>query len=1752
MTLSPRLILLTLIELTCVKSIGLNIKTKDDFIEFSERVNKGNTFHGSTVLLTDDLDMEGLSCVIGEGTTFGVFKGTFNGQGYTINNLNITSALGAVGLFGTTLDATLQNIFILKNCYIYYTPNNATSTPKIGGIAGFFTAGEGRGTIENVISLMNIFFFDGEYKEAYIGGISGQSIGMSEAVTIRNSVGMSTINLLDEVHDVYVGGISGMVVGDILQSSVINCNNIGKIYVGDNVSGTIGGVVGRLLKSTVSNCINAEPVDGDVDKLSIGDIVGKAENAEISYCYNSQVNGYEIVGDSVNTSISKSDSYNENYLLNESAELCNDDENDDDDKCGLVDVLGSYVTKNKIDGSVKWVLNKDHHTITLSVRRFEKSVEIKTSSAMFLLIPIMERDPTYFYEWYADREMTEIFNESSVNNDINIYGDWKRIEKDIKITFDVPGISQITARFGTVVSLPTGCKGENGLFVGMWVDEYDKFVPWNYSVPSYDVTLYPRYIKTELETVDDVKNFSEAVNNGANCMGLFVYLNADIDFGGVAMQPIGKLENGFEGTFDGNGHVISNLNISSDSQTVGFIGYSRGMTIRNLIFDSSCEIKNSYSSEYNEIRGIDLGGFVGYCYASKQGCIADGLVSVASLAFSGSSKVDESLCFGGIVGKFYAHSFMASIINCAFYGKQTYTGNGLCIYIAGVIGKCYGLLYSSSSCEISNCMSDGNIIAAGSASEYLNIGGVVGFLHSNGVIKNSISTTIINYTKNNDDTSIGSVAGFLLNSQVELCYSDPRSGYPLYGDKKRANLVNNDEYDDNYNLNSLVHINTYVGYSLVTSLIMYALEFKNRSLWYLNYNFRNFTYVLLDENNVQKPLFTTTSLMVLLMNFVDTHKNKRFSGWYSDAELTSPFNLRMSPDNVTLYGRWEDISECYYVTYKTTPNITYKIEHAYDGEKLKVCSQNPKRDGYEFASWMNSNGYIVKTEFIELKHNITLTAMWIKTRISTPKDFKEFSEAVNSGVNYSGKVIYLDDDIDMSEYDSFMPIGDNIYSFGGVFEGQGHRISNLKIDPGNDVQYTGVFGSSFVGAEIKNVVLDPTCEIISSHNLSNTNVGGIIGYCATEYRACQIINVINFARVEATSKIGNNTLLIGGIIGYCDETNYECKINNCANYGNVISGGMRREVYMGGIIGRCTGGLLKNFCKVTNNLNYGFISLSADGDLKDLNIGGIIGFSEKYNEVNGCVNMGDINTSKASTNVGGISGNIDGTSDISDNFWYEEIFYGDFTGLNPEIQKDFVLSDDSSFLDKLKEAAKRKSMEADSNSGKIKYATAWLLNKDMYNVTFRVNNKKFVTYSSKVILVPNLIGNEKYKFKGWFKGKRSLKKVEMDKVTKNTVLYGKWKRRDDGKIEKTVYAIVFPAIAIICFIVGGKYLKGYREIKNKNKAIKDLLSPSVFDVQEPEYSINSIEWLYPSDYERPSMEDALIAAGLSNDDALAIKEKCYENATLLEEEGNLGVGITVADAAAISMYTYEFASETYEMNPYRLINNALLSKDPEELKKMRGILYLVMTALRKLPIVHGTVLHRGIRENIREEIRGVFDNNATMYRITEQLASTHEINRNEIKSDKIIVWDSLSSTSPSMDVTRAFLTSGEASGKAAGTLFIIKNGWGYDVRPYSLYQDEAEILLEPERQFKVLSTIPAELTVVELEMLKSPLVMTKVFGERNLKVPMFYFLNHENEGTKSRRRIFKDGLFFKRPNESLKEKSVPLLWSREQLEFEAR
>lgn len=211
----------------------------------------------------------------------------------------------------------------------------------------------------------------------------------------------------------------------------------------------------------------------------------------------------------------------------------------------------------------------------------------------------------------------------------------------------------------------------------------------------------------------------------------------------------------------------------------------------------------------------------------------------------------------------------------------------------------------------------------------------------------------------------------------------------------------------------------------------------------------------------------------------------------------------------------------------------------------------------------------------------------VTTDISTPE---QFASLINR--NLSGKY-QLVNDIDMSSYDGFKGIAVSGTPFSGTLDGQGHKVSGLKVtytDGGSD---EGIFGQT-AGATIKNIAFE---NILVDAGYSANHVGFIGSASST-----------TFDQVAITGKvIGNDhvALLAGDADGIT--------VTNTTLWG-IVDG----RSQCGGFAG-CTleGGA--SFDKCLSNVN---VSCSYRGWA-----GGFVGLIDKSNStvtINNCVSLGDM------------------------------------------------------------------------------------------------------------------------------------------------------------------------------------------------------------------------------------------------------------------------------------------------------------------------------------------------------------------------------------------------------------------------------------------------------------------------------------------------------------------------------------------------
>lgn len=131
------------------------------------------------------------------------------------------------------------------------------------------------------------------------------------------------------------------------------------------------------------------------------------------------------------------------------------------------------------------------------------------------------------------------------------------------------------------------------------------------------------YSDIYLNTPEDLITFSENVNKGESYTGTYVMLGDDIDMSGVSdFIPIGVWESGnyFCGVFDGKGHTIKNLTITTDlgNSNNGLFGTLAG-TVCNLNMEN-CYIKGSACGA---ICSIAVDKYVRIYNCSVNNCVID-------------------------------------------------------------------------------------------------------------------------------------------------------------------------------------------------------------------------------------------------------------------------------------------------------------------------------------------------------------------------------------------------------------------------------------------------------------------------------------------------------------------------------------------------------------------------------------------------------------------------------------------------------------------------------------------------------------------------------------------------------------------------------------------------------------------------------------------------------------------------------------------------------------------------------------------------------------------------------------------------------------------------------------------------------------------------------------------------------------------------------------------------------------------------
>jgi len=279
-------------------------------------------------------------------------------------------------------------------------------------------------------------------------------------------------------------------------------------------------------------------------------------------------------------------------------------------------------------------------------------------------------------------------------------------------------------------------------------------------------------------------------------------------------------------------------------------------------------------------------------------------------------------------------------------------------------------------------------------------------------------------------------------------------------------------------------------------------------------------------------------------------------------------------------------------------------------------------------------------------------------RISTAEELAGLAQIVNdveNGCDFSGKTIVLVNNIDLSEWGGWAPIG-RIFAqfelaemgfdleqygegglerpFSGIFDGNGKTVHGIRILNGN-LSSVGLFGyvakgvvknvgvenvnisaGLWVGGVVGRLADGEISDCYSTGYIDGTHAGGVVGF---------IGDSSSVTRCYSTAQVGGH-YAVGGVAGEIRGGGY---VTNC--YSTGIVGYERYSVkdfspiYVGGVVGYILDGT------VANCYSTGLV-------LGHTDIGGVVGFVAERGIVSGCAALNPEIRVSSGWNCGRVAG----------------------------------------------------------------------------------------------------------------------------------------------------------------------------------------------------------------------------------------------------------------------------------------------------------------------------------------------------------------------------------------------------------------------------------------------------------------------------------------------------------------------------------
>ncbi len=726
----------------------------------------------------------------------------------------------------------------------------------------------------------------------------------------------------------------------------------------------------------------------------------------------------------------------------------------------------------------------------------------------------------------------------------------------------------------------------------------------------------------DLETLANAVNHNPGyLNNSKSMTGLYFKQTADIDMKPVLNhEPIGIAGKAFNGTYDGQGHTISNLQQDRRSEfNAGLFGLlGENAIVSNIKLTSptiyTTKSKAGVVAGENDgtVSGITVSdGYVGNAAFYGGGILGMNSGIIANSSYSGT--VEGESMIGGVAGVTYGTiSESWSDATVTLSAKSGYaggvagsssrptsvitgchfTGSVTDAYGGGNIGGILGYVYKST---VARCWNGGQVNSSYTASHKGYVGGIAGRMvgatasddYNSGIVR-SFTSDMVGGITGSLETGSGVTA-----SDAPIVKSCLNTGNVLCAPSAQANEIAGNHVGDYvitcsyFDNQACMNGSTEHGLSTATLTAGTAIEGFD-SAWKFTAGeypqlaaFTSISKAKLDA--VPFTLKEGESVKRMKSDFtISTANGVKWTLIKDGALGDTGHGLKISGNNVSV----------------TATTVASDTLTAMLGNDFRIYIVKVVPDVFDGLGTADSP-YLLKSkdDILKLRNAIDVQLY-----------------------DYNGTCFKLANDIDMGGKSDFfgLSLRGVDYAFNGTIDGDGHSIKNWQVnrsfdDNGNNLLNTENYMAGFLlytgkNAIIKNLSIAADCSLAAG-----SYVAGV-----TSYNAGRIENCRNYAPVKALKNGAS------GIVGYNAA---DAVVSGCYNAGTITAG----SAGAAGIVAS----------------NYGTLELSQnDGDVcvkvitdyqfdstKTTTAGGLV--ADNYGIIRSSANQGSVT---ASGIVGGIAG----------------------------------------------------------------------------------------------------------------------------------------------------------------------------------------------------------------------------------------------------------------------------------------------------------------------------------------------------------------------------------------------------------------------------------------------------------------------------------------------------------------------------------